>query len=82
MRGEMDCARVTAVVSQGDAETSIMAEPRVLTYEAGVEPKRRSTSEGNLQQKKGTIITSDQELQDLIPLNRMDELFMPKRWTA
>ena len=32
-----------------------------------------------LQQKKGTIVTSDQELQDLISLNRLGELFMPKK---
>ena len=32
-----------------------------------------------LQQEKGTIITSDQDLRDLISLNRLNELLTPKR---
>uniref|UniRef100_M4C0C3 RNase H type-1 domain-containing protein n=1 Tax=Hyaloperonospora arabidopsidis (strain Emoy2) TaxID=559515 RepID=M4C0C3_HYAAE len=32
----------------------------------------------SLQQEKGTIVTSDQVLQDLTSLNRLGELFMPK----
>ena len=32
-----------------------------------------------LQQEKVTIVTSDQELQDLISLNRLGELSMPKK---
>ena len=79
MRGEIDCKAPGLQLLRHKAMEKLRSWPihEFLHIKRDWNQSADRLASAALQQEKGTIVTSDQDLQDLISLNRLDELLTP-----
>ena len=75
----MQVANITVDTTQGDAKATVVAKARVLHMKREWNQRVDRLASSGLQQETGTIVTSDSKIQELISLNRLEELMVPER---